>query len=131
MDERDGDGALEGKVAESSATGGDEKSEQWYLWNSGEVGGFECYVEAEDEAEKDDDDDDDDAVYQRANVDGDVSPDQAEDDEKGGTLVSVQASFNTLSLVVRDQGVMRFVKYVSASAPGSRWDITAEYRVAS
>ena len=24
---------------------------------------------------------------------------------------------------------MRFVKYVSASAPGSRWDVTVEYEI--
>ena len=42
----------------------------------------------------------------------------------------MQGSFNTLSLVVRDAGVMRFVKYVSAGAPGSRWDISAEFKIA-
>ena len=29
----------------------------------------------------------------------------------------------------RDEGIMRFVRYVSASAPGSRWDLSAEYEV--
>jgi hypothetical protein len=32
-------------------------------------------------------------------------------------------------MVLRDERVMRFVKYVSAAAPGSRWDICGEYEV--
>jgi hypothetical protein len=31
--------------------------------------------------------------------------------------------------VARDEGIMRFVRYVSASAPGSRWDVSAEFEV--
>ena len=38
-------------------------------------------------------------------------------------------SYNTLNVVLRDEGVMRFVKYLGASAGGSRWDIAAEYTV--
>jgi len=41
----------------------------------------------------------------------------------------VSPGFNVLSLVMRDQKVMRFIKYVSASAPGSRWDISSEYAI--
>jgi hypothetical protein len=37
------------------------------------------------------------------------------------------AGANELSLVLRDEGVMRFIKYVSAKAPGSRWDVAFEY----
>ena len=53
------------------------------------------------------------------------------DDEQPGQddLLSVQASPNTLNVVMRDTGTLRFVKYVSAAAPGSRWDIAAECRV--
>ena len=43
-------------------------------------------------------------------------------------MLNVSAAANTLSLVLRDEGLMRFVKYVSASAPGSRWDVAAVYR---
>ena len=32
-------------------------------------------------------------------------------------------------MVLRDEQVMRFVKYVSAAAPGSRLDICGEYEV--
>jgi prolyl 3-hydroxylase /prolyl 3,4-dihydroxylase len=44
-------------------------------------------------------------------------------------LLSVFAATNALSLVRRGKNLMRFVKYVSASAPSSRWDVTAEYKL--
>ena len=35
-------------------------------------------------------------------------------------MLNVNAAANTLNLVLRDEGLMRFVKYVSFAAPGSR-----------
>ena len=55
--------------------------------------------------------------------------DPNEEDEDESTLLSTQPGFNKLLLVLRDERVMRFVKYVSAAAPGSRWDICGEYEV--
>lgn len=126
------------------------------MWERGDIGGWECYLaphegeedpavyqsaaslraqrekeameegdseaadagaadaeaaDAEDEDEKDEDDEDD------------------EDDDFDGVLLNVTPAFNTLNVVLRDEGVMRFVKYLSASAGGSRWDISAEYTV--
>jgi len=78
------------------------------LWASGEVGAYECYVEAEQDTGAEASD-----VYR-----------QNEDD---GPLVQTLARSNTLSIVLLDQGVMRFVKYVHGTAPGSRWDIAADY----
>ncbi|KAF9476977.1 hypothetical protein BDN70DRAFT_862390 [Pholiota conissans] len=52
-----------------------------------------------------------------------------EDEEEDSTLLAVQAGFNRLLLVLRDERVMRFVKYVSAAAEGSRWDVCGEYEV--
>ena len=43
-------------------------------------------------------------------------------------MLNVSAASNSLNLVLRDEGLMRFVKYVSARAPGSRWDVSAVYR---
>jgi len=37
--------------------------------------------------------------------------------------------FNKLVLALRDQGVLRFVSYMSAAAQGSRWDVNAQYEV--
>ena len=59
-----------------------------------------------------------------------VPTDDSEDGDEGedsDTLLTVQPGFNRLLLVLRDAGVLRFVKYVSACAPGSRWDISAEW----
>ena len=60
-------------------------------------------------------------------MDTDVS-DQS-DDEEDGTLLTVQPGFNRLLLVLRDERVMRFVKYVSAAAEGSRWDVCGEFEI--
>ena len=51
------------------------------------------------------------------------------DDDADGTLLTWQPHFNCLFLVLRDEGVLRFVKYVSAASPGSRWDICSEFEV--
>ena len=61
---------------------------------------------------------------------GDVDmEDSDEEEEDDGTLLSVQPGFNRLLLVLRDEGVMRFVKYVSAAAEGSRWDVCGEFEI--
>ncbi|KAG5179876.1 Oxoglutarate and iron-dependent oxygenase degradation C-term-domain-containing protein [Tribonema minus] len=61
-----------------------------------------------------------------------VSPDAAVyKADEGGSLLSVSAANNALSLVLRDDAeVLSFIKYVSAAAPGSRYDVAAEYVVA-
>ncbi|TFK59453.1 hypothetical protein BDN72DRAFT_851290, partial [Pluteus cervinus] len=70
-------------------------------------------------------DDELDAELMDADADGEAV---AEDDEES-TLLTVQPGFNRLLLVLRDERVMRFVKYVSAFAEGSRWDVCGEYEV--
>lgn len=51
--------------------------------------------------------------------------------DEGGSLISVSAASNALSLVLRDDaGISSFVKYVSSAAPGSRYDVVGEYLVA-
>ena len=55
--------------------------------------------------------------------------DDDDDEDEDGTLLTWQPHFNCLLLVLRDEGVLRFVKYVSAAAPGSRWDICSEFEV--
>lgn len=76
-------------------------------WDLGEVGGFEAYL-LPDTKEQD-------AAVYRA------------DDEDSGVL-SVNPVHNTLNLVLAD-GLIKFVKYVSAKAPGCRWDISCEYQI--
>ncbi|KAJ7437100.1 nuclear protein [Mycena galericulata] len=58
-----------------------------------------------------------------------MEEDGDEEEEEDSTLLTVQPGFNRLLLVLRDERVMRFVKYVSASAEGSRWDLCGEYEV--
>lgn len=52
-----------------------------------------------------------------------------EEEEEESTLLTVQPGYNRLLLVLRDERVMRFVKYISAAAEGSRWDVCGEYEV--
>ncbi|KAF6252117.1 Oxoglutarate and iron-dependent oxygenase degradation C-term-domain-containing protein [Scenedesmus sp. NREL 46B-D3] len=78
-------------------------------WAVGEVGGFEAYLLA---------DEDDEAAGAAAVY---------HQDGNDSGVINVPAASNTLNLLMRDAGLMRFVKYVSAAAPGSRWDIAMEY----
>lgn len=75
------------------------------------VGGHEVYMAGDDE------DDEDAAVYKAA----------ADDDDN---ILFVQgAAWNQLSIVLRDSGTLRFVKYVSRKAKGDRWDISASFDI--
>lgn len=71
-----------------------------------EVGGVEVYM-----AGDDDDDDEDAAVYKTADDDDNI-------------LFFQAASWNKLTIVLRDSGALKFVKYVSKKAKGDRWDIS-------
>lgn len=79
-------------------------------WDSGEVGGFEAYLLAEEDKAGATDEE----VYRQ------------DTDESG--VLNVSAAHNSLNLVLRDEGLMKFVKYVSFLAPSSRWDIAVEYQ---
>ncbi|KAH9045362.1 Oxoglutarate and iron-dependent oxygenase degradation C-term-domain-containing protein [Lactarius pseudohatsudake] len=114
-------------------------------WQTGEWGGWECYMAPHEE-------EDDPAVYRsgshkKAEHNGDghavngngsagssndndeVEMEDSDDEDEDATLLTSQPGFNRLLLVLRDEGVMRFVKYVSAAAEGSRWDVCGEYEV--
>jgi hypothetical protein len=60
---------------------------------------------------------------------GEDADSNSEDEDDDSTLLTVQPGFNRLLVVLRDPGVLHFVKYVSALAPGSRWDICGEWEV--
>jgi hypothetical protein len=47
--------------------------------------------------------------------------------DQEGALLTLPCCGNELSIVLRDEGVMQFVKYVSAGAIGSRWDMALEF----
>ena len=128
-------------------------------WQSGEWGGWECYMaphEEEDDpavyrsgshkkSEQPQENGKNGAAKGKNNGAPSSSPngkkdgangkevveedDDEEEEEDDGTLLTVQPGFNRLLLVLRDEQVMRFVKYVSAAAEGSRWDVCGEYEI--
>ena len=166
----------------------EEEGEDEGPWSSGDVGGFECYIEAE---EGDDNAEaaevfqssysassskkwsasshtqdaisadehvhkkakttasatttatastTDNGEYQGAGDQEDGHDDEDDDDdddeesesstnkgEDSTSLLSISPGFNVLNLVMRDDRVMRFIKYVSANAPSSRYDVSVEY----
>jgi hypothetical protein len=60
------------------------------------------------------------------------SPSDFDSDSEDGSdepLLTLPVSFNNLLLVLRDPGVMRFVKYLGNGAAGSRWDLGGEWEV--
>ncbi|OCT47929.1 PKHD-type hydroxylase TPA1 [Cladophialophora carrionii] len=54
---------------------------------------------------------------------------KAGDDEDDGILFTNAAAWNRFSIVLRDKGTLRFVKYVSQAAKGDRWDLKGEVEV--
>ncbi|EPE36352.1 hypothetical protein GLAREA_05690 [Glarea lozoyensis ATCC 20868] len=72
-----------------------------------DVGGHEVYMAG------DDDDTDADAAIYKAST----------GEEDDNVLFTMPASWNKMSIVLRDSGVLKFVKYVSKSAKGDRWDL--------
>jgi len=118
----------DGKGKRKQNNNDDDESE----WAAGEVGGFEAYVLGDDDDEdagaveagegggaKKGDQKKDAAVYKKGDGAGDG-------DDTG--VLNVPAAANCLFLLLRDEGLMRFVKYVSAAAPGSRWDLAMEFK---
>ncbi|ANB15501.1 Tpa1p [Sugiyamaella lignohabitans] len=83
-------------------------------WGDGELGGYDLCMAVDEE------DEDDPAVYKGG----------SKEKDEDSVLFTNQPSWNVFHLIVRDKGLLRFVKYVSKSAPGSRWDLTAEWKVA-
>ncbi|KAF2085598.1 hypothetical protein K490DRAFT_74993 [Saccharata proteae CBS 121410] len=113
-------------------------------------GGYEMYMAGDDDDDDGDDDDDagsdhgveikpgtnttnassntgagkrrstkaDPAIYRGGNEGEDDAP-----------LFSMGAGWNMMSVVLRDTGVLRFVKYVSGGARGDRWDVCGEFGV--
>lgn len=71
-------------------------------------------------------------VFTDAEQDGEVARKEAEvyvDDAAGGRLVSVSPGSNVLTLALCEPSHVEFVRYVSAGAPGSRWDVNAVYEI--
>lgn len=83
------------------------------LWNSGDIGGYECYISTDDDL----------------NSAATAEIYQVNDENNDTELLSIHCGFNQLNIVLRDYGVLKFVKFVSYRAPSSRWDIAMEYMI--
>ncbi|KAJ6263348.1 hypothetical protein Dda_1911 [Drechslerella dactyloides] len=46
-----------------------------------------------------------------------------------GLMLHLPATWNSMNVIYRDTGVMRFTKYISRAAAGSRWDVGGVYQV--
>ncbi|KAH6723448.1 Oxoglutarate and iron-dependent oxygenase degradation C-term-domain-containing protein [Leptodontidium sp. MPI-SDFR-AT-0119] len=102
---QNGESKSSGKTKEEELEEPEEEEED-------DVGGHEVYMAG------DDDEDEDAAVYKTS--------DESEDDN---VLFTMPASWNKMSIVLRDSGVLKFVKYVSKHAKGDRWDVNASFGV--
>lgn len=80
-------------------------------WSDGGCGGWELWLAS--------DPDTDEATY------------GAQQEEDDGPLLALEPGWNRLHIVLRDTGVLKFVKYLKSSAPGARWDVTGEWQVTS
>ncbi|KAI9708862.1 MAG: hypothetical protein M1828_002585 [Chrysothrix sp. TS-e1954] len=91
-------------------------------------GGYELYLAADDPSPTTNTNTntttatDDPAIYKSA-------PDTSDGDEDDSVLFKMPACWNGLSIVLRDRGTLKFVKYVSAAAKGDRWDLVGEWVV--
>jgi len=79
-------------------------------WSNGEVGGYVCHMRS--------------SVGDKVSTPAEVY--QQEDEE---SILSIDASFNSLSLVLQGSDEFSFVKYVAHAAPSSRWDIILNAKV--
>lgn len=94
-------------------------------WESGEVGGYELYM-ADDEEEEDPE-----RVVTQLEKDYKEATVVRTDEDGDFILINKPASWNTLNLVLRDESVLEFIKYVSWGAESSRWDLKLQWDVKS
>ena len=84
-------------------------------WESGEFGGYELCMA---QTTPDGDEEDDPAIYR-----------SSKDNEEDSVLYTSQCKWNSLTLMARDSSILKFVKYVSINAKGSRWDISCQWNI--
>jgi Rps23 Pro-64 3,4-dihydroxylase Tpa1-like proline 4-hydroxylase len=104
------------KTNDNAKTNGkpkEEESEESKEEGDDDVGGHEVYMAGDDE-----EDNEDAAIYKTSS-----------DPEEDNVLFTMPASWNKMSIVLRDSGVLKFVKYVSKNAKGDRWDVSGAFGV--
>ncbi|KAK9770609.1 putative Oxoglutarate and iron-dependent oxygenase degradation C-term-domain-containing protein [Seiridium cardinale] len=95
-----------GKVKGKSKANAKEES----IEEPEEVGGHEVYMAGDDDSAEDA------AIYKSSGDDDNI-------------LFFQAAAWNKLTIVLRDSGTLKFVKYVSRKAPGDRWDICGTFDI--
>lgn len=99
---------------------------------AGNVGGYLAYMAGDDDVDYGNPDEragDHSKGPKKATLDPAVYQTQSSGQGDDGPLFSMPAGWNKLAIVLRDQGVFRFVKYISEQAKGDRWDVLGEYSV--
>ena len=128
-------------------------------WESGDIGGWECFMaphegeedpavyasaesrkqqkqkeangstsEGKTDAAEEEEGSEDEEMVEAEFVDGDEEMDD-DDSDFDGVLLNLTPQSNALNVALRDEGVLHFVKYLSASAGSSRWDVEGEWTV--
>ncbi|OJD10579.1 hypothetical protein AJ78_08449 [Emergomyces pasteurianus Ep9510] len=103
------------------------------------VGGYEIYMAGDDDDEEEDEEEeeeDEEETKEENSTNPKTKKSKKSDpaiykassgaDGDDGILFSMAAGWNRMSIVLRDSGTLKFVKYVSRSAAGDRWDVTGE-----
>jgi hypothetical protein len=119
--------SIEPNVEAKEHTGGEAK--EHIGGGGGDVGGYVAYMGGEEDGEDEEREVPADGPVKRPQSDPAVYQAPAEDEDDDSILFSMPAAWNRLGIVLRDKGVMRFVKYVSRQARGDRWDICGEFSV--
>ncbi|GAA5895858.1 hypothetical protein JCM6882_001396 [Rhodosporidiobolus microsporus] len=120
-----------------------EGREDQERWETGEVGGWDIWLANEEggdeatyggaggeKAEKGANGDAPAAAAEGEAADAAAEEEgEAEEEDDDSPLLALEPEWNRLHLVLRDPGVLAFVKYLSARAPASRWDVAGEWEV--
>ena len=117
-DEEDEQGIKKGKAngkgkegAAPAAASSSKKEDKPDDDDAAEVGGHEVYMAGDEDGVEDA------AVYGSGG------------DADDNILFFQAAAWNKMTLVLRDSGALRFVKYVSRRAPGDRWDVSGVFEI--
>ena len=122
---REGGGGKEG-LEEEKEGGGRVRKRRKEEGVEEDAGEGEEGEEEEEEEEEEEGEEEEGAKENKENEENEEN----EEEEEDTPLLSVSAQSNTINLVLRPEGVLRFIKYLSAAATGSRWDISVEFEAA-
>ncbi|CAK7271274.1 putative component of NuA3 histone acetyltransferase complex [Sporothrix epigloea] len=103
-------GKTEKKHKNGKAAPGADKKDGGEKEDDAEVGGHEVYMAGDDDGTEDA------AIYRSNNDDDNI-------------LFFQAAAWNKMTIVLRDSGTLRFVKYINRKAPGDRWDVSATFEI--